>query len=93
MEKHPVGRLDRESSVVELDEHELLGLFWMPAEAVVDGRDGEEVLAHSMKTECLGLCGNAPQECVFDCRELPAVAVPPLSVLDAPVGLWVLIEC
>ncbi len=45
---------------------ELLGLLGIPAEAVVDGRDSEEVLAFAKQSTSLRLGGDAAQVGVFD---------------------------
>ena len=79
-----VCRLGRDATVVELDKEELFALFWIVAEAVVEGRGCEEIGALMFLVVAINKTTLTTQISVFDGLEVPSVTIPALSLFERP---------
>ena len=76
--------LGRDAAVVELDKEELFVLLGIIAEAVVEGRGGEEILAAVFFAITIRDAAKTLQISVLDCGKLPSVAIPALGLMEVP---------
>jgi hypothetical protein len=85
VEDHDFVRgLGRDATVVELDKEELFVLFWIVAEAVVEGRGCEEILAAVFFAITIREASKTLKISVLDCGKLPSVAIPALGLMEVP---------
>jgi hypothetical protein len=79
-----VGRLDRQSSIVQLDEKELLILFWRHAIRIVNMRGREKVFPVKEFAVNPHRDTQAGKMLVLQRGEVPSIAVPKLALLKRP---------
>ena len=73
-----------DATVVELDKEELFVLLRIVAEAVVEGRGGEEILAAISFAITIREAAKTLQISVLDGFEIPTVAIPALGLMEVP---------
>lgn len=76
--------LGRDAPVVKLDKEELFVLFWIVAEAVVEGRGGEEIVAGIIVTIAISHTTLAAKISVLNGFEVPTIAIPALRSFKRP---------